>query len=261
MMNQNSLSCCCWALSGPDEEVLTQIAQLGFTTLDLRPADFLPSTSRKRMHSLGLSVSCLAASFGIPEDASLSHADPALLNRARAAVIAAMDRAATLGASGAYVIPDLDDSPDALARYADSLATLADHAQGLGLKVLVEHFPGRALPTVAGTLAFLRKIDHPNLYLLYDIGHVQISGESIAGTIRDAGPLLGHVHLDDNDGVGDLHWALLDGVMTRASLHELFTTLDEIGFDGGVSIELNPTLTDPHAAIQRSRDVVLSLSL
>ena len=33
---------------------------------------------------------------------------------------------------------------------------------------------------------------------------------------------LGYVHLDDNDGINDLHWSLLEGVMTDESLRRDF---------------------------------------
>ena len=77
----------------------------------------------------------------------------------------------------------------------------------------MEHFPGTALPTVSETLAFLQGVDHPNLYLLFDTGHAQISGEEMVATIKAAGPQLGYVHLNDNDGLGDFHLPLLDGII------------------------------------------------
>ena len=103
-----------------------------------------------------------------------------------------------------------------------------------------EHFPGTALPTIADTLAFLRNVAHPNLYLLLDIGHAQMSNEDVPTAVADAGALLGYVHLDDNDGEGDLHWALLDGVLTKESLRQTFSALDAHGYEGGISLELNP---------------------
>ena len=42
-----------------------------------------------------------------------------------------------------------------------------------------------------------------------------MSGEDPEAVIANAGDRLGYVHLDDNDGLSDLHWSLLEGVMTE----------------------------------------------
>ena len=136
--------------------------------------------------------------------------------------------------------------------------TAAERAAANGVRLCVEHFPGTALPSAAATLDFIRAIDHPNLGLLFDIGHVQISGEDPASVIRQAGQRLAYVHLDDNDGQSDLHWALLDGVLTAETLRDTFRALADIGYSGPVSIELSPRLRDPFGALQRSRQLVLN---
>ena len=258
-MNAHNLSCCCWALADTEDNIPARLADVGFRRIDLRPADIASEADLDRIERAGLSPHCMAASFGIPEGASLSSADPTASAAARSAVIAGLERAAELEMSATYIVPDFDTSAAALARFADSMVVLADRAAQVDQKLMIEHFPGRSLPTVAATLKFLRDLAHPSLYLLYDIGHVQISGESIRGTVLDAGPLLGYVHLDDNDGEGDLHWALLDGVMEPEALRELFDALGEIGFSDGVSIELSPKLSDPLQAIRRSWKIVHSL--
>ncbi len=250
------LSCCIWALSGPENENLQRMAELGFSWIDVQPQMLVTAEVQAQARALGLRVSCVGASFGMPEGAVLDSPSP----EARAAAIAHMDRAlahaASLGATAAYVIPGLDRGVDALRRYGDSVAAAAQMAQGHGLKLCIEHFPGRALDTSAATLEFARAVGHPNLYLLFDSGHIQMRGEDPAEIIQRAGPQLGYVHLDDNDGQGDLHWSLLDGVMTADSLRRIFAALDEIGYSGGVSLELSPKLPDPFAALRASREIV-----
>ena len=91
------------------------------------------------------------------------------------------------GGSAVYLVPGADDSRAALARYADSLLTAAQKAATKGVRLGVEHFPGTALASAASTLEFINAIDHPNLGLLFDIGHVQISDEDPAAVIRQAG--------------------------------------------------------------------------
>lgn len=254
-----NLACCTWALSGEDKDILTQIADVGFRSIDIREQDFKDPASLALIEDLGLTINSVSGSFSIPEGTSLDHEDEDARATAVRAIELAIERSADLGAGAAYVIPGEDDSAEALNRYADSITHLADRAATLGQQMLVEHFPGKGLPTVAGTLAYLRKLNHPNLYLLYDIGHAQLSNEDIATSIADAGPLLGYFHLDDNDGVGDLHWALLDGVMTEASLVSAFTALDGIGYSGPASLEIQWELPDPLDAILRSWDILQRL--
>ena len=253
------LSCCVWVLSLPEDETLTHMKSLGFDWVDVQPHMLRTDAGHAHLTAQGLQVSCVGASFGMPDGASLSHSNDSQRQLALDHVIDSVDHASTLGADTVYVIPDMDSDPSALKRYAESLRQIADHAQTQHIKVGIEHFPGRALPTAHGTLDFLETVGHDNLYLLLDSGHLQMSHEDASMIIRDAGDRLAYVHLDDNDGVGDLHWALCDGVMTRESLGALLDTLDAVGYTGAISLELSPQLTDPLNALRDSLKIVQDL--
>jgi D-psicose/D-tagatose/L-ribulose 3-epimerase len=253
-------SCCIWALTGPEDENLQKMSELGFGWIDIQPSMLATAESRGLAQKLGLSVSCVGASFGLPDGATLDSPDAS----ARAVALAHMEKslahAASLGATSVYVIPGMDGSKAGLQRYGDSVAAAAEIAQRHGLTLGIEHFPGKALDTAAATLEFVRAVGHPNLHLLFDSGHIQMRGEEPVAIIRQAGERLSYVHLDDNDGVGDLHWSLLDGVMTEGSLRDIFAALDDIGYDGAVSLELSPRLADPYAALKASREIVARCS-
>ncbi|MEM7124943.1 MAG: sugar phosphate isomerase/epimerase family protein [Chloroflexota bacterium] len=254
-----NLSCCVWALSGDDEEILSQLTDLGFQQFDIQPKHFSQPQSRHYLQQENIRLGSMAASFAIPEDCTLSSADKSEADAAFAAVENALELASDLGIDTAYVVPDIDDSADAIQRYGEAVTALAERGSSLGTKLCIEHFPGRALPTIAETLDFIREIGHPNLYLLYDIGHAQISKEDIPASIEAAGPLLGYFHLDDNDGEGDLHWALLDGVMTESSLQSGLDALAHIGYNGPTSLELHWELPDPLDALRRSLEILQKL--
>ena len=251
------LSCCVWALTAPQDKVISDMRSLGFKKIDIRP-DFLePEDLSTLEESPSLSVSSIAASFGVPEGAALESSSAGARAKAAGHVEEVVRQCAALGGSVVYLVPGKDDNPKTLNRYADSLAEAADRAAQHEIRLCVEHFPGTALPTAAATLDFINAISHPNLGLLFDIGHVQISGEDPAVVIHEAGERLVYVHLDDNDGLGDLHWALLDGVMTTASLRDTFRALHDIGYAGAVSLELSPQLKDPYDALERSRQIAI----
>ena len=247
-----NLACCSWALSGTDDKVLRLIADAGFSSIDVRP--FAMTASRQKICQYGLSVSCLAASFGMPEGRSLNSEDGSSVTRALEYLESAMDFGAELGASTAYVVPD--GGPEICHRYGEALSAAADLASRRGMKLCVEHFPGKALDSVAATLSFLRKVNHPNLFLLFDSGHAQISGEDPGAVIMDSRKLLGYVHLDDNDAHDDLHLGLTEGIMTESWLQDMFLALADIGYSGAASLELSSKLPDPLLSLVQSKELI-----
>lgn len=252
------LAYCCWGLTGYDEKILDKIAAAQISWIDIRSYDFTHPAGRRHMHEVGLQMSCMGISFGIPAYASLDAEDRSERMVAVRTCESAILRANELGLSIAYVAPCKDGSEEALSRYTESVTRIADHAADLGVRIAIEHFPGTALPTISDTLAYLRTVGNDNLYLLLDIGHAQMSHEDVPASIADAGPLLAYVHLDDNDGNGDLHLALHDGVLTPESLRATFSALREHGYSGRASLELHPELPDPVDAMLRSRDAALA---
>ena len=240
-------------------ETLVQLAEIGLEAVDVRPSTLGGAEARALVPNLGLEVGCVALSHEMPEGAALDSTEAGPVEAAMAHLLGGLDQAANLGASHAYVVPDAPRDGDSLKRYAEALPGLADYARAAGARLCVEHFPGTALPTAAATLDFLNDLGHDNLYLLFDIGHAQMSGEHPAGVLSEAGPRLGYVHLDDNDGAGDLHLALTDGVQSRDSLAAFFETLRRIGYDGPVSLEMSPNLPDAADAVRRSFDLVAGL--
>ncbi len=251
------IACCIWALSKSETDALRQVREIGFDFIDIQPMHQRTLESQLLAQELGLRVSCVGASFGMPEAAALDHRDFNKRELAIDHVRQAIAHAADIGAVIAYVIPGLDAQPAALERYRDSVLRLAAAAADFGIKLAVEHFPGTALPTAAETLEFIRRADHHNLFLLYDSGHIQMSGEDPATVIENAGEKLGYVHFDDNDGISDLHLSLLDGVMTDESLLATLRALNAVGYKGALSLELSPALPKPAKALAESHDVLM----
>ena len=209
-------------------------AALGFDHVDVVALIERPASHREALADAGVVVSCAAVGRELAEGQTL---DAASITERRSA-LEAMKRqvadAAQLGATHAYLIPGLDSSSDGLARFAEGASVLADFAAGRMVKLCVEHIPGRALPTAAGTLDWFSQVGHENLFLLLDVGHCLISGEDPAAIIRSAGSRLGYVHFDDNDGVGDLHWPLLTGKLTEAVLGETMAALRDVDYRGAL---------------------------
>lgn len=252
------LACCVWALTGSEQQKLRQASDLGFGCIDVQPQNLRGAAARQAARELGLAVSCLGGSFGMPAGASLDNADGRLRAQALAHVSEAIRQAASLNAGTIYLVPGNDDSRAALSRFGDSLLELAETAAALQIKLALEHFPGAALPSAQITLDYINSLEHRNLYLLYDSGHIQMTAEDPARVIGAAGDRLGYVHFDDNDGIGDWHWALLDGVMSEETLRDTLRALADIDYRGALSLELSPALEDPAAALAKSRQILLA---
>ncbi len=71
------LSCCAWALTGPEEKNLAVLADLGFGSIDIQARTFTGAEARARIDDLGLDVSCLALSFNMVDGAAPDPADAA----------------------------------------------------------------------------------------------------------------------------------------------------------------------------------------
>lgn len=248
------------SLRGDFAAVLGQIAALGFTHVDLVAQIDRPSDQLEELADSGLLVSCLALGRQLP----LGHSLDAIEVGIRRATLGLLQRqiadAAHLGATTAYLVPGLDGGATALTYFAEGCSLLADYAAARKVRLCIEHVPGRALPTAAAALDWLHQLGHPHLGLLLDVGHCLISGEDAATIVRRAAGRLGYVHLDDNDGVGDLHWPLLTGRLTFQQLADTIAALRQIGYRGALALELNPANKDPTAALREGKEPIEKLT-
>jgi sugar phosphate isomerase/epimerase len=87
-----------------------------------------------------------------------------------------------------------------------------------------------------------------------------ISSEDCAEVVARAGARLGYVHFDDNDGVGDLHWPLLTGRLTRATLLGFLRALRKHHYRSNAALELSPQNPDPIQALRQSKQDIEELA-
>src|SRR5260370_39461350 len=124
------------------------------------------------------------------------------------------------------------------------------------MQLCIEHCHGRALPSVAAALSWLARTGCDKLRLLLDVGHCLISQEDPALAVSQAGSRLGYVHLDDNDGINDLHWPLLAGRLTPKILEETLAALWAEEYTGRLTLELKPQNAEPAAALRQGKTLV-----
>ncbi|MDX1637081.1 MAG: sugar phosphate isomerase/epimerase family protein [Balneolaceae bacterium] len=83
--------------------------------------------------------------------------------------------------------------------------------------------------TMEQLAGLVEQVDHPNVRAHFDTHHANIEEKTLAGALKTAAPVLGHVHISENDrgtpGSGHVPW------------DETFSTLSEIDYSGWLTIE------------------------
>ena len=117
------------------------------------------------------------------------------------------------------------------------------------LNVLVDH-KGYYLYSSGEGFEILREVDSPNIKLLYDIYHQQITEGNLIDTITKNIKLIGHFHAADvpgrhEFGTGEINYS---NVLKR---------IDELGYGGFVGLEFMP-LVESREALRAVRRVLES---
>lgn len=108
------------------------------------------------------------------------------------------------------------------------------------LNARVDH-PGYFLRTADRGFEIVEAVDSPNVNLLYDVYHQQVTEGNVIQTLTGHLDLVGHVHVADvpgrhEPGTGELNY------------RNVFGALADAGYDGVVSCEFSPT-GDPDEAV------------
>jgi hydroxypyruvate isomerase len=124
------------------------------------------------------------------------------------------------------------------ATLVDNLSYACERARGFGIDILVEplnHFdvPGYFLTSSAQAKALIDEVGAGNLFLQYDIYHMQRMEGELATTLRALMPLIRHIQVADHPGRHEPGSGEID-------YRYLFGLLDELGYAGWVGAEYHP---------------------
>ena len=130
---------------------------------------------------------------------------------------------------------------EAEATFVANLKFAADKLEAAGIKLVMEaintiDIPGFFLNNTTQAQSIREKVGSANLYLQYDIYHMQIMEGDLARTIKNNLGNINHVQLADNPGrnepgTGEINYEFL------------FKYLDEVGYDGWIGCEYKPATT------------------
>jgi hydroxypyruvate isomerase len=125
--------------------------------------------------------------------------------------------------------------------FVANLTYAAAKMRGAGIKLLIEainpiDIPGFFLNTTAQSLDIIAKAGSDNIFVQYDIYHMQITEGDLARTMERHLTMIPHIQIADNPGrhepgTGEINYPFL------------FAHLDRIGYQGWVGCEYKPKTT------------------
>lgn len=123
-----------------------------------------------------------------------------------------------------------------LENFSDSLESIKDKADELGIQIMLENLDGKAM----GMDELLWILDLKNVKATLDVSHafIELEGDNdkLLDYVRRFKDRIGHMHLSDNFGDKDLHLPLgVGGVDWWGALREAL----KLGFDGTVTLEIH----------------------
>lgn len=220
-------------------------AEAGFKGVEyIGPYDHAPDVVAARLHRNGLTQ----VLFNLPPgDWGKGERGIAVLpdrvDEFRASVDTAITYAKALGCNQVNCLAGI--APKDLAReavetvFVENLKFAADRLEKAGIKLLVEmindkvDIPGFFLTGTGQALGILEKVGSDNLYLQYDIYHMQIMEGDLARTIEKNLDRIAHIQLADNPGrhepgTGEISYPFL------------YDFIDGLGYDGWIGAEYKP---------------------
>jgi sugar phosphate isomerase/epimerase len=146
---------------------------------------------------------------------------------------------------------------ECLRMFLEELKPVVEHAEAVGVPLLVEPEPELLIETAEQYLDFAGRIQSPMLGLNFDIGHSYCVKDDPAATVHVLKDHIRHVHLEDIAATRVHHHLIPgEGVIDFAAVLQ---ALKDIDYTGWVTIELYTCHEAPDAAAATARERVLAL--
>jgi len=144
---------------------------------------------------------------------------------------------------------------EAIDLFVEVLKPLAEHAEKVGVMLLIEPEPGLLLETSDQYLEVAERVNAPSIGLNYDVGHAFCVSEDIPCAIAKLAPHIRHYHLEDIASTRE-HHHLVPGT-GAIDFTEVLSAIRQTGYDGWLTVELYPFVADPDSA---AKDALAFLS-
>lgn len=219
-------------------------ARAGFTAVEyLFPYEYDPLVLKDRLAEHGLTQALHnlpAGDWSAGERGIACH--PGRTAEFAGGVDRAIQYAGTLGCAQvnclAGVLPAGTDPRDARATLVANLRLGARQLKDAGIKLLIEpintrDIPGFFLTRTAQARDIIDEVGSDNLFLQYDVYHMQVMEGDLAATLKRELASIAHIQVADppgrhEPGTGEVRFPFL------------FELLDRLGYDGWIGCEYKP---------------------
>lgn len=226
-----------WFPGNRAEEKLDAVAAWGLPAYEWLWPVGDPNVLRKRADELGLELSCMVGAGAIAEGWMVKkedHDKTVEMFTAHVETAKKLNCKRLVGLTGNLRtdIP-VEEQTDYIIQCLKRLAPIAvDNDVTIvmeTLNALVDH-EGYFLTRTDQAVSILKEVNCPNIKILFDIYHQQITEGNVIRNIRENIQYIGHFHVADNPGrkepgTGELNYA------------NIFNAIKETGYDGFVALE------------------------
>jgi sugar phosphate isomerase/epimerase len=141
---------------------------------------------------------------------------------------------------------------EAMSLFRKGLERVIPLAEELNIKVLVEPEPDLLIERTQEFKSLIKDVKSEIVGLNFDIGHFFCVGEDPEAAFEELFEWVGHVHIEDI-APSRVHNHLIAGQGVIQFL-EIFKTMQRLGYNGDISLELYPYVDMPETAGRESLD-------
>ncbi len=141
--------------------------------------------------------------------------------------------------------------------FAAGIKEILPHAEKKQIKILIEPEPELLLETSTEFLHFMEGFNSDYLKLNFDIGHFYCVNEDPSTLIPKLAEYIEHFHMADIKN--RKHHHLIPG-LGSIDFRKVFESMENIGYNGFVTVELYPYKTNPIEAALTSMNYLNSIS-
>jgi sugar phosphate isomerase/epimerase len=141
--------------------------------------------------------------------------------------------------------------------FVEVLKPLGEHAERLGVLLLIEPEPGLLLETTDQYLEVAERLNAPSIGLNFDVGHAFCVSEDLPRSIAKLAGHTRHYHLEDIAS-SRVHHHLVPGT-GAIDFALVVAAIRGTGYNGWLTVELYPFLDDPDRAARDALAVLRPL--
>ena len=233
----------------PFEEAVGKVAALNYKYVEIYGWKHLDlNSAAKALERFGVSLlSMCTTEFGMT--------DPVYREKWIAGIKETCEAASVLGAKMMITQVGPDTGADRETQHrsiVEALRAGADILGRAGVTVMIEPLntkvdhPGYYLTSSAEAFDIVREVSSPNVKVVYDIYHQQISEGNIIPSVTKNLDCIAHLHSAGHPGRHELQYG-------ETEYKNVFAAIDKAGYTGACGLEYNPLL-DPEQSLAIARE-------